>query len=63
MTDFVVVPPPLVAVHENVVPVVSAETVYDAQAGVVIGVSASVAVHATETLLVYQPFWPSVPVT
>ena len=34
-----------------------------AQAGEVIGVCPSVTVQVTVTLPVYQPFWPSVPVT
>ena len=61
MTATVEDPPPLVAEHVNVTPAVSAATVLAAHAGVVIKVSGSVTVQVTVTLLVYQPFCPSVP--
>ena len=64
VTDLVVVPPELLAVHWKVVPAVSLLTVTALQPAVEeIDDSGSVAVQLTLTLLVYQPFAPKVPVT
>ncbi len=63
VTDCVAVPPPLVAVQVNVVPAVSAVTLLAAHGADVIADSLSVTVQATETLPVYQPSAPRLPVT
>ena len=64
VTDFVVVPPALVALQVFVVPAVSVEIVDGAQpVEVRIADCASVTVQVTFTLERYQLFEPSVPVT
>jgi hypothetical protein len=64
VTDWLFVPPELVAEHVNVVPLVSLETVVGVQPDdEVMLESGSVTVQLTVTLLVYQPLFPSVPET
>jgi hypothetical protein len=64
VTEFDDVPPVLVAVHVNVCPGVSVETVMAPQPfEEEIEDSASVTVQLTVTLLVYQPLLPIVPLT
>ena len=58
------VPPALVAEQVNVIPAVSVVTELDSQPVVELTAdSGSVTVHATPTLLVYQPLFPNMPVT
>jgi hypothetical protein len=64
VTDWEAVPPALVAVHVSVVPVVSDVIVVEPQPDEdEIAESGSVTVQLTVTLLVYQPLFPSVPLT
>jgi hypothetical protein len=63
VTDFESEPPVLVAEHVNVAPEVSEVTLLGPQPVCEVTVeSGSVTVQVTETLLVYQPLFPSVPV-
>ena len=61
-TLFEAVPPLLVAEQVIVTPVVSAVTLVTGQAGEVMADSASATDQVTFTLLMYQPFLPSLPV-
>jgi hypothetical protein len=64
VTDWLFVPPALVAVQVRVVPVVSVEIVVGPQPDCVeIAESGSETVHDTITSEVYQPFEPNVPDT
>ena len=64
VTDWEAVPPLLVAEQVKVVPVVSDATVEAPHPVVdVTADSASATVHETDTLLVYHPLFPRVPVT
>jgi hypothetical protein len=64
VTDCELVPPLLVALHVKVCPVVSVVTVLVPHPDVeVTALSGSETVHDTVTLLVYQPFVPTVPLT
>ena len=64
VTEFDAVPPALVAEHVTVCPLVSVETVVVPQpVDEEMEDCASVTVHVTVTLLVYQPLLPSVPLT
>jgi hypothetical protein len=64
VTDWLFVPPPLVAEHVKVTPEVSVVTLLVPQPDwEVIVESGSVTVQVTVTLLLYQPLFPRVPLT
>jgi hypothetical protein len=64
VTDCDAVPPLLVAWHVKVTPEVSLVTELGSQPVLdVTALSGSLTFHVTDTLLVYQPLFPSVPVT